>query len=87
MFKKSTVLGFLFLAASAFFFFFKAVSHLMERDIDMFSIEELIGLDWIYDIPVSMVRSAMFSVATAQLYVVLLILGVGCMVVSTIQKH
>jgi hypothetical protein len=87
MFNKTSLFGCLSLLISLFLYIFHLLSHLMAREMNFFSIEELFGLDWIGDIPLSSVREFAIAVSTAQLYVVTLILGVGFLILSTFQRH
>ena len=87
MSNKTATFGFLLLAGSLFHFLFSLVARLMEKDMRYVSIEEIWGLEWIDSIPISSIQPFVVSVATAQLYVIFLVLGVGFILLSTFQKH
>ena len=87
MSNKTTIFGLLLLAGSLFHFMFSLVARLMQTDMRYVSIEKIWGLKWIDSIPISSIQPFVVSVATAQLYVIFLVLGVGFLFLSTFQKH
>ena len=87
MLKNTTLFGFLLLAASLFLYIFKLVSYLMAKELGIFSIKDLFGIDWVNSIPISALQQAALTVSTAQIYVIFLILGLGFVLLSTFQKN
>jgi hypothetical protein len=87
MLKNSMLLGFLLLAASLFLYIFKLVSYLMAKELHIFSIEDIFGIDWVNSIPISTLQQAAFAVSTAQIYVLFLVLGLGLVLLSAFQKN
>jgi hypothetical protein len=87
MLKNTSMFGFLLLAASLFLYIFKLVSYLMVRELRIFSIEDLFGIDWVSSIPIAALQQAALAVSTAQIYVIFLILGLGLVLLSTFRKN
>ncbi len=82
-----TAQGFLLLTASGALYLFKIVSSLMQRDIKIFSIEELFGIEWISLIPIDAARQLMAAISTQQLSLLLLILGISFIFIGVFQKN
>ena len=74
MFKLKTI-GFFSLIFAGVLFLFKGLSALMEQKLEIFTIEEIFGLDWIEKIPWGFAQSWATTVSTNQLWIILAILG------------
>jgi hypothetical protein len=86
MFKTSGP-GLILLAASLALYMFKLVSRLMDNKMEVFSIKEIFGMDWISIIPIDFARQIMVAVSAQQLSVVFLIIGVSFVFIGVFQKH
>ena len=84
---KTTGPGLFLLVASLALYICKFVSRLMERDMKMFSIEEIFGMDWISIIPIDFARQIMVAISTQPLPMVFLIMGVSFVFIGLFQKH
>ncbi|MDY6854642.1 MAG: hypothetical protein SWO11_08025 [Thermodesulfobacteriota bacterium] len=74
MFKLKTI-GFSLLIIAGVLFLFKGLSGLMEKKLEIFTIQELFGLDWIEKIPLGFAQSWATTISTNQLWIILAILG------------
>lgn len=84
---KATTPGFLLLLASITLYLFKLVARLMDRDIQLFSIKELFGIEWIGSIPLAVARQIMEAISTQQLSLLFFLLGVSLIFVGVFQKN
>jgi len=84
---KTTAPGFILLVSSLGLYVFKLVCRLMDRQIPLFSIEDIVGIQWIDSVPVDALRQVMLAVSTQQLSVIFLILGLSLVFFGVFQKN
>lgn len=84
---KVSIIGFGFWIVAAALFIFKGVSKVVpSTDIHIFTIEELVGLDWIGSIPWERVQDWANVIAVTNLSILLLIIGGIFLVISMFLK-
>lgn len=83
---KTTAMGFFLLIAAGAFYLFELLSRLMDRDIQLFSIKDVFGMEWIGSIPFAAVRQIMITISTQQFSLLFLILGVSFIFIGLFQK-
>ena len=74
---KTTTPGFLLLIAGIALYLLKLISRLMDRDIQMFTIKDIFGMEWVGSIPVAAARQVMTAISTQQLALLCFILGLS----------
>ena len=84
---RPTAIGVIFLIVSAVLFVFKMISALMEKSIQIFSIEELFGLEWITKIPWDTGQQMLTSISKASLSIVLAVVGIVLLIVGIFKKE
>lgn len=84
---KTTAPGFFLLISSIALYLFKLVSRLMDRDIQMFSLKEIFGIEWISSIPLAVARQIMVTISTQQLSLLFFILGLSFIFIGVFQKN
>ncbi len=82
-----TAIGVALLIASFLMFVLKILTKLMERNLQVFSIKELWGLEWIDKIPFYLGQQAMTYISTASLSSVFLVTGLLFIALGMFKKH
>ena len=84
--SKTILSGFLLIFSSGVLFVFKFVGHLMNKEMHIFTISELFGVEWINSIPWSAAQELMIKVADLPMALILLAVGVIVIILSAFQK-
>ena len=84
---KATTPGFFLLISGIALYLFKLVSRLMDRDIQLFSIKDIFGIEWISTIPLAAARQIMETISTQQLSLLFFLLGVSLIFIGAFQKN
>lgn len=85
---KVSIIGFCFWIVAGVLFIFKAISAAVPTvDIHIFTINELVGLDWVDSIPWPNVQEWAIVVAKTNLSLLLLGVGLIFIVIGMFQKN
>ncbi len=84
---RTTTPGLFLLIAGVALYLLKLVSRLMDRDIQMFTIKDIFGMEWVSNIPVAVARQVMTAISTQQLALLCFILGLSFVFIGIFQKH
>lgn len=84
---KVSVIGFCFWIVAGALFIFQGITKVIPSvELHIFTIEELVGLDWIGSIPWPTVQDWADVIATTNLSILLLIIGGILLVISMFMK-
>lgn len=83
---RPAMIGVVLLIGGFLLYVFKLLTKVMEREIPMFSIEEIFGLEWINQVSWEPARQVLLPLSTTPLAVELCVLGVVFLVISMFRK-
>jgi len=86
MMKKSTIFGFFLLASSFLMYLLQLVARLMKKDLNIFSIKEIFGIDWIQSIPWSEAKQMITILSDLSLSSLFMATGIIFFVMGAFQK-
>ncbi len=84
--KKSTIFGFFLLAGSFLMYLLQLVARLMKKDLNIFSIKEIFGIDWIQSIPWSEAKQMITILSALSLSSLFMATGIIFFVMGAFQK-
>lgn len=83
---KYSVIGIVIWIAAAIYWFFGKIAGIMERELEIFTIEQLFGLDWIEKIPWPQLYPAAEFIGTTHISLLMLAVGLVFVVVGMFMK-
>ncbi|MDY6905551.1 MAG: hypothetical protein SWH61_12800 [Thermodesulfobacteriota bacterium] len=84
---KVSVIGFLFWIVAGVIWGFKGICFLMEKDIEMFTISQIAGTDWISSIPWEQGQQWALVLSETYLWYLLLAIGGVFIVIGMFKKQ
>jgi len=84
---KASIIGFIFWIAAGVMFAFKVLSVLMEKNIEVFTISQIVGgTDWVEKIPWPVLQKWAFTISETPIWFLLLAIGAVFIVIGMFRK-